>query len=132
MDPPLNDNGLQQARLLGQTLQSTAISLVACSTLQRAKQTAEEICKTHPPLSVYPTNFLKEIDFGSVDGMDLEEARKQTMKTVRAYLVPVLVSVLPHVQHVAFGCLHRITSMLPYGTWLSASPTSLSCMYSHY
>lgn len=52
-DPPLTENGLLQARLLGERLQAGVLSTVFSSPLTRALQTADEAAKRQsPPLPI--------------------------------------------------------------------------------
>ncbi|KAI8055044.1 histidine phosphatase superfamily [Syncephalis plumigaleata] len=89
VDYPLNDVGREQARLLGQRLASTTIDLVASSTMQRARETADYIRQWHKEVpflvgvdSFYfninltactdnnnkTVNGLEEISWGDFDG----------------------------------------------------------------
>jgi broad specificity phosphatase PhoE len=61
LDPPLSDQGEQQARLVGMGLSTTNIAAVVCSPLRRARQTAEAIA-SHHQLDVTVIDDLREIE----------------------------------------------------------------------
>lgn len=66
-DTPLNDEGLEQARRLGERLRDEGIAHVLSSDLTRAHQTAEAVVKTTgAPLALEP--LLQERNFGDLRG----------------------------------------------------------------
>ena len=113
IDPPINDLGIEQAKLLGQTLyrtipqqQSTTKSttLILHSPLQRAKQTAEivakQIChvtsKDSPTwqqqqqtfVSLQPLDVLAEVDFGSIaEGAPVQQYRNELLALYTSWAV---------------------------------------------
>ena len=71
-DVGLSDVGLRQAERLGDRLALEDISIVYSSNLCRALQTAEVIASRHE-LGVIACHELREIDFGSVEGLTYGE-----------------------------------------------------------
>lgn len=69
----LSAKGLKQAKALAKRLESEEISIIYCSTLKRAIQTAEEIAALHPGVKVVQTHALDERSFGELEGMTEEE-----------------------------------------------------------
>jgi broad specificity phosphatase PhoE len=61
IDPPLSEQGEQQARLVGEGLSTTHLDAVYCSPLRRAKQTAEAIA-SHHQLELTVLDDLREIE----------------------------------------------------------------------
>lgn len=67
-DPPLNETGRAQARLLAEQLRSTPFDAVYSSDLRRARETAEIVAAPHGvPVVVEPG--LREIDVGEWSGL---------------------------------------------------------------
>jgi broad specificity phosphatase PhoE len=62
LDPPLSDQGEQQARLAGIGLSTTNLDAIYCSPLRRAKQTAEAIAAHHDGLEPKVLDDLREIE----------------------------------------------------------------------
>ena len=82
IDPPINENGREQAKRLGLavskliTNRDTFPHCAVHSTLCRARETAEVVTATalshlkdDSPIKVYGLPSLKEVDFGSLEGM---------------------------------------------------------------
>lgn len=71
-DIPLNEKGLQQARMVARRLAKESISAIYSSDLLRAVQTAEIIGKEH---SLQPSLFpdFREVNFGLWEGLTYEE-----------------------------------------------------------
>lgn len=71
-DIPLNEKGLQQAKLVAQGLAGETISAVYSSDLRRAVQTAEVIADQH---SLHPriSPEFREVNFGLWEGLTYEE-----------------------------------------------------------
>ena len=66
-DTPLNDDGLEQARRLGERLRDVGIGYVLSSDLERARQTAAAVVKaTAAPIEYEP--LLQERNFGDLRG----------------------------------------------------------------
>jgi broad specificity phosphatase PhoE len=62
LDPPLSDQGEQQARLVGIGLSTTKLDAIICSPLRRARQTAEAIAAHHDGLDPTVMDDLREIE----------------------------------------------------------------------
>lgn len=74
VDVPLSQEGHEQAKLLGERMKSWGIEALYSSTLQRARETAEELnLYFHVPVHEYKQ--LEEIDFGELTGNSDEENR---------------------------------------------------------
>ncbi len=67
-DPPLNDAGREQARLLREQLRETPFDAVYSSDLRRAHETAEIVAAPHD-VPVIAERGLREIDVGSWSGL---------------------------------------------------------------
>ena len=116
IDPPINDMGKTQAKLLGQTLYRTILQqsttstnnprnvLIVHSPLVRAKQTAEIVAeqvhsavatsknssldRISSTLLLQPLDALKEIDFGSVaEGAPVQEYRSELLTLYSSWAV---------------------------------------------
>jgi broad specificity phosphatase PhoE len=61
LDPPLSEQGEQQARLVGEGLSTTHLDAIVCSPLRRARQTAEAIA-SHHQLELTVIDDLREIE----------------------------------------------------------------------
>jgi len=83
-DVGLSDVGLRQAERLGDRLASENISIVYSSNLRRALQTAEVITSRHE-LGVIACHELREIDFGSVEGLTYGEISQKYPDLVRSW-----------------------------------------------
>ena len=67
-DVPLSDEGVEQARRLGERLKAEPIAAVYCSDMHRAMRTADAIARPHGlPLITRPA--LREIDHGQWEGL---------------------------------------------------------------
>ncbi len=76
MDIPLNDEGKEQAKKVGEALKKFKISAVYSSPLKRTMDTAKEIAKHHA-LEVIPEEGFLEIDHGKWEGMLAEEVERE-------------------------------------------------------
>jgi len=76
MDIPLNEEGKEQARRVGEALKDFPVKAVYSSPLSRCKDTALEIAKHHN-LSVEEREGFKEIDHGEWEGMLASEVEKK-------------------------------------------------------
>ncbi|SET32591.1 alpha-ribazole phosphatase [Natronincola peptidivorans] len=70
----LNQKGRLQAEKLGQLLKNTTIDIIYTSGLKRTKETAEYI-KINHEVPIYATEDLKELNFGKVEGLTLQEIK---------------------------------------------------------
>ena len=68
-DPPLNDEGIWQARRLADRLKGSKVDKVYSSDLKRARQTAEIVFKNGP---VEKSADLREMNFGIFEGLSYE------------------------------------------------------------
>jgi len=78
LDPPLTDQGRQQAAALGQWLgkRDLTISAMYTSPLKRARQTAEIIGASLGPTAIIDEPDLIEYHGGQLEGLTLDEATK--------------------------------------------------------
>ena len=73
----LNQSGQDQAERLASELAAFPIKAIYASPLERARETAEPIAKSHNlPLKILPT--LLEIDFGDWEGKSLDELKQES------------------------------------------------------
>jgi probable phosphoglycerate mutase len=76
VDPPLNEKGLEQARLWRRELEIEEFDRICCSDLIRSHQTAEIIAADQPErLTVM--RQLREIDLGAWDGLLMSEVQER-------------------------------------------------------
>jgi broad specificity phosphatase PhoE len=75
-DIPLNQRGLEQARLLGEALANEPISAVYSSPLMRAQQTASAVAARRS-LGVQVKPGFIEMDIGEADGLTFPEVRRR-------------------------------------------------------
>ncbi|KAI9175776.1 hypothetical protein H9P43_006140 [Blastocladiella emersonii ATCC 22665] len=68
VNPPLNDRGRAQARLLGARLAKERIDWIVSSELLRARQTADEVAAHHPTVPRDVFADLAEISWGVLEG----------------------------------------------------------------
>lgn len=72
-ETPLNERGLQQARLVARALKAQRFDAAYTSDFQRAVQTAGEILAFHPSVSLHRTKRLQERHAGVFRGRPAEE-----------------------------------------------------------
>lgn len=70
-DVPLNDRGLQQAKLVGQRLAAEKINFIYSSDLQRAAVTAKNIATHHPEAKLVHNPLLRERNAGVLTGQPI-------------------------------------------------------------
>lgn len=89
VDPPINENGQEQAHTLGKAIGRVKPSpgLFFCSNLQRAKMTAEiAAAEVNPKIKVTKLNSLAEVDFGPVaEGRPVALAKAGMQATYAAW-----------------------------------------------
>jgi len=61
-DTPITEKGLIQARAVAERLKNEKIEIIFCSTLQRAKETAQEINKFHNVEIKYDSRLIDDIN----------------------------------------------------------------------
>lgn len=72
-DIPLNEKGLEQAKVCGEVLQGTEFCAVISSPLKRALKTAEIIAEAVSVGEVIPDEGITERDFSKISGMTVQE-----------------------------------------------------------
>jgi broad specificity phosphatase PhoE len=90
-DPPLSDEGLEQARRTGEFLAGYALDAVYSSPLLRARQTAEAIAKPHA-LCAQIVDDLIEVDVGVWEGRSWVEIEKTDPEAYRAFMADATVN----------------------------------------
>ncbi|MDY6791033.1 MAG: alpha-ribazole phosphatase [Thermodesulfobacteriota bacterium] len=83
IDPPLSEKGRQQAKTWHQRLKDDEFSMVLCSDLQRARETAALVCLGWRD-TVRMSADLREIHLGEWDGVAMAQIRKQFPELWRA------------------------------------------------
>ena len=84
-DPPLTEEGLAQANLLAQGLAQRGVEWIAASPLQRAVQTAQAIAD-NTGIEIEIDTRLKEISYGSWDGLSWDEIERKDPVTAQRKL----------------------------------------------
>jgi broad specificity phosphatase PhoE len=73
LDAPLSDLGVEQARAIALALQHEPVARVVSSPLVRAFDTATSIAVCHPDVVVETDERLIELDYGTWDGVRLQD-----------------------------------------------------------
>lgn len=84
-DSDLSELGREQARSLGRRLARFDLTRIFCSTLPRARKTAEIVAE-EVGLEIVELDDLKEINCGEWEGVSFEEVRRGDPTTFRAWL----------------------------------------------
>ena len=79
MDIPLNQNGIQQAKEVGEILKNVNLEVIFSSPLSRALKTAQIINKYHG-LDIVVDERIKEFYSGAVQGTKMKEWSEQMRK----------------------------------------------------
>lgn len=106
IDPPINGNGLQQAKLLGLALSNASLtpSLVVYSPLLRAKQTAQVVteqllarkCSKSIRIRMRLLKDLAEVDFGSMaEGAPVSQYRSELISLYGSWALGNLSARMP-------------------------------------
>ena len=90
-DPPLSDEGREQARQTGQFLAACGLDAVYSSPLLRARQTAQAIAKPHG-LTAQIVDDLIEVDVGVWEGRSWEEIEKTDAEAYQAFMTDASVN----------------------------------------
>ena len=90
-DPPLSDEGREQARQTGEFLADVPVDGVYSSPLLRARQTAEAIAQPHG-LAVEVVADLIEVDVGVWEGRAWDEIEKTDPEAYRAFMTDASVN----------------------------------------
>ncbi|MBQ3946407.1 MAG: histidine phosphatase family protein, partial [Alphaproteobacteria bacterium] len=64
LDTPLNETGMEQAKTIAESLKDIHFDVIYYSPLTRAKQTTDELIKTHSEAKVLEAKEIIERDFG--------------------------------------------------------------------
>ena len=80
LDIALNENGLNQAKLLAKSLKNYPIDVFIASPLKRAYVTTETVAKMHGKTIAYTDDRLKEINFGDWAGLTPDEQKERFPK----------------------------------------------------
>lgn len=83
-DVPLSSVGMAQAQMLRERLSSEDIDVIYASDLCRAMETARIIASAHK-LQVIVSRELRELDFGELEGMPVEEVNQRYPQIARAW-----------------------------------------------
>lgn len=75
-DDVLNETGKKQAEALSEKVKNLGLEKLYCSSLTRSKQTAEYIAKNYNNLPVEVMPDLREVYFGSAEGLTFDEVRQ--------------------------------------------------------
>jgi broad specificity phosphatase PhoE len=70
---PLTEKGIEQAQKLAKRFKDEKIDVVFCSSLSRARHTADEVLRFHPGVKVFYEDDLKEMSYGDLNGKPAEE-----------------------------------------------------------
>lgn len=89
-DPPLSDEGRQQARHTGQFLAGSGLDAVYSSPLVRARQTAEQIAGPQG-MPVQVVDELIEVDVGVWEGRSWDEIQRTDPEAYRAFMTDATV-----------------------------------------
>lgn len=93
-DTPLTNNGVNQARALGQAFANVSLTAIYSSDLKRAAMTADEILRSNrsiPPPPLVQSKSLREQHFGQAEGQSyasVEWARASTSQDARTFRFP--------------------------------------------
>jgi broad specificity phosphatase PhoE len=90
-DPPLSDEGREQAQRTGEFLAAFALDAVYSSPLLRARQTAEAVAKPHG-LATQIVDELIEVDVGVWEGRSWKEIEKTDAAAYRAFMTDASVN----------------------------------------
>ena len=83
-DIELNAKGKAQAQLLAEHFKDIKLDKIYCSSLLRARQTAEPMAQTHG-LAVETVDDIKEIAFGEWEGMTFDEINSKWPGEIDAF-----------------------------------------------
>lgn len=77
LDIPLNENGLNQAKLLAKSLKNYPIDVFISSPLKRAYVTTETVAKMHGKTIAYTDERFQEINYGDWAGLTPDEQKEK-------------------------------------------------------
>ena len=126
-DVPLNEQGLQQARFLAETLRGEPIAAVYASDLARAADTAAAIAAVQG-LPVIRDRRLREIDQGRWEGLTVSEIRERDPELHSRWELEPLSVRLPEGESLADV---RARALEALADIVRAYPRELVCLVSH-
>jgi phosphoserine phosphatase len=127
IDVPLNAEGWEQARFLGQTLRGEAIEAVYASNLSRAVDTAAEIARYHG-LPVRRDTRLGEINQGKWEGLTVNQIHDGWAELHRRWESTPLAVTLPGGESVADVQRRALEALAEL---LKEHPQGLLCLVTH-
>lgn len=86
LDIPLNDVGLAQAEAMATYMEQNPVDVIYCSSLIRARQTAEVLAKHKQNVPVIPLDELQEVSFGSWEGLAYSYIGQQWPEDFKTFL----------------------------------------------
>jgi probable phosphomutase (TIGR03848 family) len=115
----LNEEGIRQARALGERLASVNLQALYSSPLERAVETALEIARHHPALELQIEEGISEVDVGKWAGQRLRQlARSRLWSIVQGYPSGAYFPAgegIREMQARAVAVVERIALQHPYG-----------------
>lgn len=118
-DVHLNEEGIKQARALGERLASVNLQALYSSPLERAIETAQEVAKHHPGLELQIEENLSEVNVGTWAGQRLRQlARSRLWSIVQSYPSGAYFPAgegIREMQARAVATIERIAMQHPYG-----------------
>lgn len=75
----LNDEGIAQAKALGERLAELPLHAIYASPLERTMETAEAIQRHHPKQSIIPNHAIGEVQYGDWEGVKIADLRHRKM-----------------------------------------------------
>ncbi len=76
-DVPLSPEGRERAKELAERIDSLGIAMIYSSPLKRCRETLAPLTEQDPSISVSYEDDLKELDFGSFEGMTYDQISRQ-------------------------------------------------------
>jgi broad specificity phosphatase PhoE len=74
IDEPLNEDGIKEAKAMGEKMKKYPIDRIYCSDLDRADHTAQMVAEAHN-LKPIPRQWFRPINFGSWNGQKVSEIK---------------------------------------------------------
>ena len=119
-DIPLNKNGKRQAGRLAAFFRGIPLDAIYCSSLGRARETAETIAKAKG-LTPVALDAFQELRFGKWEGMTGQDIQKQYAKEWKDFFANPANTIVPggesmnDVQQRAYPALRKILEKYPQG-----------------
>lgn len=86
IDNPLNEIGLEQVEAMAAYMEKFPVDVIYCSTMTRAKQTAEALARHKLDIPVIPLQELVEISFGKWEGLSFNYIAQQWPEDFNTFL----------------------------------------------